>query len=175
MTNIIQPFNWPKLMTALEVNHYDAAGQCIYEEKNLPNLWHIEGQQFVLSLAFDTESGFEAPSNYYLGLDNRGTIDIEDTLELISDEPSTNGYARQAVSSSSGFAIGISEGKLKATTGVLTFVASGGSWGPVSNLFLATTINNTGLLIATVALSSTRTIADGESFTVRVGLSLGGC
>ena len=172
MNQIIQPQNWPSFMSIIEAKYYDDKGNCLYEDHNLPNIWHTEGQQFMLSLAFDTSAGFSVPTNYYLGLDNRATLDVDDTLAILEDEPSSNGYARQAVNSSTGFNIGFDNGKLKAVTGVCTFVATGGAWGPVKNLFLATTIDNSGILIASVPLSTTQTTTSGNSFTVRVGLAL---
>jgi hypothetical protein len=77
------------------------------------------------------------------------------------------------VSSTTGFTIGLNTDDIyQATSNVLTFVASGGSWGPVKNVFLATTVNNSGVLLSTAALDGSRFLNDGESTTLRLGLTL---
>ena len=165
----------PKLMTIEEIKHYDKDGNCIWEEYDLPNIWHITGQQFVLSVAFDTDGDFSIPSSYYAGVDARSTLAGDDTLDSITDEPSTNGYARQAISSTTGFSVSLTGGVMKAVSGLIAFAASGGTWGPVTNMFFATTSDDSGTLITSVALSGSRIVAAGEILTVRVNLSLAGC
>lgn len=163
----------PQLMTA-DIQHF-RNGECIWEIKKKPNKWHHEGQEFVLAIAFDVDSGISVPSNYYLGLDDRSSLSDDDTLSDLSDEPSSNGYARQSVSSSVGFAVGLNSGSIIAQSAIVTFSASSGSWGPIRNVFLSTSSNNTGYLIASVALSSRRTIINGDFITVRLNLSFGSC
>lgn len=169
MNNIIKP----QLMLIKEVNHYDNNENVIWSEKNLPNIWHDEGQEFILFIAFDIDEGVEVPSQYYLGLDNRTTLSGSDDLDSLIGEPTTNGYARQSLSSSNGFTI--SPTTTTAVSGIKTFVASVGSWGPVKNVFLATTLDNTGRLISSVSLGGERTILAGESIAIRINLSLSGC
>lgn len=158
-------------MTLLEVKHYDASGNVIWQEEQVPNLFHQYGEEFLLSLAFDTDAGYTAPTFYYLGMDNRSTIAYEDTIGTIDGEPSTNGYGRQTLSSTSGFSVSLVDGRMRATTGIITFSATGGSWGPVRNLFLATSVDGSGVLLASNALSSTRTLTDGSSMTVRLRMA----
>jgi len=164
----------PQLLTLLEVKHY-RDGKCIWEEHNIPNTWHNEGQEFVLANSFDTDFGTSIPDYYYLALDNRTTLSATDTMASITGEPTSNGYERVAISSSAGFVIGAESGVVEATSAIVTFVATIGSWGPVRNAFLTTRDDNGGYLIASAALSSIRTVNPGDSITIRINLSLAGC
>ena len=64
-------------------------------------------------------------------------------------------------------------GDYEAVTKQVTFTASGGDWNEVTQLFLCTSSDGSGKLLATKALSTGRTVHDGESLkctmTVRVG------
>jgi hypothetical protein len=173
----------PQLMTISEIKHYHD-GECIWSEYNIPNIWHNEGQTFLLSTAFDLDSGVTIPTNYYLGLDNRTTLAEGDTLTDLTGEPTSggqpifNGYNRQALSATTGFVVGDKAGTITATSAVGTFVATVSQWGPVTNLFLTTTNLNppTGhFLVASGALGSERTVVAGDFITVRINLSFGGC
>ncbi len=111
----------------------------------------------------------------YLGLDNRDNLSEADDISQIDGEPSTNGYARQAMSSTTGFAVGLQSGVMTATSGIVSFAATVGSWGPVTNVFLVTSIDSSGTLIASTGLSATRTVLLGDAISVRINLSLSGC
>lgn len=151
-------------------------GKCIWEAHDLPNVFHLDGQQFVLQNSFDTDGDLATvPSQYYLGLDDRDNLSEGDDLEQIDAEPSSNGYARQSISSSSGFSVGLKSGTMTATSGIVSFIATSGPWGPVQNVFLATSIDGTGTLIASTGLSARRTVLAGDSISVRINLSLSGC
>jgi hypothetical protein len=138
-------------------------------------MWHVEGQEFLLSVAFDSDAGIVIPTNYYVGLDNRAALTDDDTMLDFTGEPTTHGYSRQPVSSTTGFTVALKDGIMTASSGISTFTAVGGSFGPVANVFLTTTSDNSGYLIASSALSSPRTIATGESMTVKINLSFAGC
>jgi len=176
MSKIIQPTLWKRFMTILEIKHY-RGDECIWEAREIPNLLHSGGEEFILKVCFDTDAGPTIPDFYYLGTDNRTTILSGDTLEDLSGEPAANvnGYDRQALSSMVGFSVATSGTSQRATTGIVSFNAIGGQWGPVQNIFLATTEDDTGYLLATASLSSARTVLPGESLTVRFGLSLQDC
>jgi hypothetical protein len=159
------------LLTILEVDHV-RDGKVIWQNKHLPNVLHKQGEEYMLTALFKTTL-LTVPTFYYLGLDNRTTPDIADALPTgLQGEPTSNGYSRQAVSSASGFTIEEVDGVMRATSLVVSFTASGGTWGPVSNLFLTDKINNTGYLIATAPLGSTRTLQDGDFITMRFALAL---
>ncbi len=171
MSNIIQP----SLMTIDEIKHFDNNGKCIWEEHDIPNIWHTNGQQFILSVAFDTDGSFSVPTDYFVGLDNRTALDADDTLSDLAGEPSTNGYVRQPLSSTDGFSVQLTGGAIKAVSGIANFVATAGEWGPVRNLFLSTSLTNSGVLISSAALSGPRSVTAGGSLSVRVSLSLAAC
>jgi len=168
-------YTGPQLMTLLEIKHI-RDGKCIWEEYNIPNTWHKEGQEFILANNFDLDYGVEVPENYYMGLDRRSTLSVDQTMASITGEPTTDGYARQSFSSTSGFSIGTNDSDtVIAQTGIATFSATIGDWGPVKNAFLTTRIDNDGHLIASATLSGERIVLAGDSITVRISLSMAGC
>lgn len=155
-----------------EIAHLNKKGEIIWKQNDVNNIFHVEGHYFLVNLAFNTSSGITVPANYYLGLDNRTTVQASDTFEELSEEPTQNGYARQAVNSLSGFTISFDGTIYRAISGTVTFEATGGSWGPVINLFLGTTSDDTGYLISTVVLETSRTVAEDESITMRISIAL---
>jgi len=159
-------------MTILETTHLDRFGRVVWHREGIKNLVHLQGEQFCLTALFSTGS-MSVPANYYAGLDNRTTPAVSDTLGNLSGEPSQFGYSRQAIASATGFVVALNNDNVyQATTNVLTFNATGGTWGPVSTIFLATTADNSGLLISTANLDGTHHVADGEKLTIRVALTL---
>jgi len=143
------------------VRHLDARGRLLWADCG-HNMLHDEGEQFFCQVLFTEEAS--VPSAYYLGLDNRTSLAESDTLASLSGEPSGNGYSRQAVNSdATDFTISQEGGDYQAKTKTVTFTASGGSIGPVTKMFMATSADGTGKLIASRALSQERTLADGES------------
>ena len=166
------------LLKILEIQH-TRNGEVIWEAFDLPNTFHLDGEQFLLSTVFRTTSGIVVPCFFYLGMDNRNSVTIADNMLSLSTEPSGNGYSRQPVSSATGFiieqfSIPSDTGKLhwRAKSVVVSFTASGAPWGPVSNVFLTDRIDNTGYLISTAPLGTTRNVAPGEGLTFRFSLNL---
>lgn len=154
------------------VEHVDNDGSTLWHAEHMPNTFHLSGELFLLSVAFNTSSGITVPTSYYLGLDNRASIQVSDTLTSLSAEPTQNGYLRQAVSSLNGFSVGVSSGNYRAVSSIVTFSASGGNWGPVSNLFLATTSTTSGYLLSSVSLDNSITVLNGQSLTLRISVGL---
>ena len=154
------------------IRHLDAMGRTIWGE-TAHNMLHDEGEEFMLDVVFtETQS---VPASYYIGLDDR-TLAEDDTLADLTNEPSGSGYARQAVASNdTDFTLTQASGEdgYRATTSVETFTANGGAWGEVDNAFLCTVISGTsGKLIASVALSTPRTLQNGESLQVSMYIKL---
>lgn len=165
-----------QLMTVIDIFHLDVDGSCLWELHNLKNTFHRGGEEFLLKTCFNTASSVTVPSNYYLGLDDRDAIAVDDTFSSLVNEPSTNGYSRKAVSSANGFTVELDDdSNYKATSVVVTFQATGGSWGPVSNLFLATTSDNSGYLLASSSMLFSRTLTSGQILTVRIAVGLRNC
>jgi hypothetical protein len=162
--------DWHGLIKVLEIEHV-RNGKVIWQDRNLYNTLHTLGEQFLLSCCF-VNPGNVVPANYFLGLDNRTVLDVNDAMTDLIDEPSGNGYLRQSISSSTGFTLQLNNGIYEALTQIVSFTAHGGSWGPVQSMFLATTSDNTGVLVASVPLSQPATLQDGDAVNMRMSLSL---
>lgn len=162
--------------------HTDKFGRVLWEmTEDIRNILHDEGEQALLSAYFATAmSGYGAPpANLYFGLDARGTPAEADTLTSLSGEPSGNGYARQAAStagtglSGQDFYINQPAAYYRADSKTVTFTASGGDWTAVTQLFICTVVSGTaGKLIATKALSTSRTVTDGDSLNASMNIGL---
>jgi hypothetical protein len=165
-----------------DVRCYDKHGKLKWEDLGLKNLLHDEGEQALLSAYFATAmTGYGAPpANLYLGLDARVSLAEADTLLSLSGEPSGNGYARKALStagtgaSGQDFYVNQPGTYYRADSKVVTFIASGGAWSAVTKMFLCTVVSGTaGKLIASLALSASRTLQDGDSLnaSIYIGMS----
>lgn len=162
--------DWHGLIKVLEIQHV-RNGKVIWEDRNLYNMLHTNGEEFLLTALFNND-GTALPEYYYLGLDNRTVLLADQTMEDVEDEPSINGYSRQTLSSASGWDIELHNGVHRAVGNIITFTAVAGTWGPVQNLFLTDQPNNTGYLIASVPLSVSATLTDGDAINMRMALSL---
>lgn len=149
------------------VVHRNAEGESIWEDR-ISNLLHDEGEIYILANSFDTDhASAGVPASLYVGLDNRGTIAEADALTDLSGEPSTGSYARQAVSTTTGFTLAQASTYYAATAAAVSFAPSGANYTAVQNAFLCTVVSGTsGLLICSLALSQSRTLLDGEQLDV---------
>lgn len=169
--------NWHGILRIIEIQHLDIKGEILWEAKNILNLLHKDGEEFLLRAAFTGgRVSTIIPDNYYLGLDNRSGVAFANTMDDLVGEPSTTkGYARQAVASSGDFAINFEQNHHVATSPIVAFQAITGNWGPVSNLFITDKADNTGYLIATAILPSGVVVEAGQSITMRIGMQLRTC
>ena len=168
--------DWHGIMKILEVRHIDCQGNVISQYNNLHNLLHQEGEEFLLRAVFVGGRVSDViPDFYYLGLDNRQAVGVSDTIDDLVGEPAGGGYERQAVSSDGDFAINLEQDHFLATSPIVAFRATTGSWGPVSNLFLTSASDASGSLISTVVLPSAISLDSGQSVTMRIGMSLTEC
>ena len=164
---------WNGLLKIIEIQHLDRDGTVLWKDSNVHNVLHVNGEQFLLNALFvGGNSGFYIPDNYYFGLDARGSVLAADTITDLAGEPQTNGYSRQLVSSLNQFSVAIFGGIYQAVSPIVSFGASGGSWGPVTNLFLTTDLGSAGTLISSVPLSQSLTVIDGQVVSLKMGLSL---
>lgn len=164
--------NWRGLLTIAEIKHISADGEILWQDTNLKNLLHTEGEEYCLRVLFAGES---LTTDYYFGLDARSSIDVADDMtDVQPNEPSGNGYTRQSVASDI-FTMGTSGGVNIATSPVLTFSASGGSWGPVSNFFMTNESGYSGYLVSSVELASAITLTDGQSVAMKMKFALQDC
>lgn len=165
----------------VDAAHYNAAGELLWADYGMPNIWHDEGEQHVLSACFATGySGYGAPTaNDYVGLDARTSLAEADTLASLTGESFTLGYARIAcITSGTGvggqdFVISQPSAAFRATTKICTFTASGGAWSEKKNVFLCShaTAQASGSgqrLYSSALLSVPRTLQDGDSLQTTI-------
>lgn len=165
---------WTGLVRILEIEHRNKMGELLWKDNNLRNVLHVQGESFLLNALFvgGSNPSTVIPSFYYFGLDARSTVSDTDQMADLVNEPNSNGYQRQSVSSQGVFTVASFSGVYQANSPIIQFTGSGGSWGPVTNLFLATTLNTSGILVASVPLTQSLTVNDGEVVSMRMGLSL---
>lgn len=168
--------HWYGIMKILDIQKWDVDGALLWEDKNIKNLLHLEGEEFILRSVFTGGSISNIiPENYYLGLDNRMAVSVEDTMDDLIGEPAGGGYTRQSISSLNGFSVNLDSDHWQATSPIVAFNSTFSSWGPVSNLFLTDKIDNSGSLISTAILESPVAVEIGQQVTMRIGLLLKDC
>lgn len=133
---------------------------------------HTDGLQFILEVTFSEEQS--VPANFYMGLATDASLaeaaNLGDQTEV-----SGTGYARQAVASSNvGFTSAATGTNDRKTTTVAVVFTAGGAWTGAKTVFLATTLNDTGVLIASAPLSQERTLGDTDTLTVAIQIDLTG-
>jgi hypothetical protein len=163
---------WNGILTIIDIQHRNSKDEILWQQKNVNNLLHQEGENFLLGIAF---AGFTIPSNYYLGLDNRAIVAASDTLDELIGEPSTGGYERQAIPSTGSFAMNFESLHWVATSPIVTFRATVSGWGPVTCLFLSTSNDNSGSLLSTAILESAILLSANDTITMRIGMRLKDC
>ncbi len=135
---------------------------------------HKEGLQHLLELMNGAQS---KPANYYMGACEDASLAEDANLAAIT-ELSGNGYARVAIASNGTDLVSAAAGTndWKLTTKVCRFTASGGAWNCAKTVFLATTVDDTGKLVASVPINGGTgfTLADGQYFEESLVVQLNG-
>lgn len=152
-----------------EFEHLDRNGN-VLDSWQHQNALADEGEQNLLDAYFRAQN---APSIFYIRLFNDTPVET-DSISSLTGEPSTNGYTAQALNrNTSGFpTLELNSGDYRVISSQVTFSATGGSWGAVTYATLTTSSDSSGKLIAYVALSTPRTLADGETLKVRFYIKL---
>lgn len=152
-------------------------GKVLWEDKNLDNVLHKRGEEYMLRALFTGGNNPNAliPDDYFFGLDNRTVPAADDDFVNIIGEPASFGYVRQTVSSLGEFVVSENDGLIRALTSIITFRAVGGTWGPVQNLFITDRADSNGFLIASVPADAAFTVVDGDSVTMRMSIGLSAC
>jgi len=135
-------------------------GKVLYEITKRNNLAD-EGESVMLDSFFRAQN---TPTTYYLRLARCAAVDTS-ILTTLTGEPTGYGYAAAELARS---VVGwptleIDDGDYRVVSKEITWTASGGDIGPVNLLYLATTINNTGKLIAYLTLPADVIISEGNS------------
>lgn len=168
--------DWRGIMKILEVQYLDPQGNVKWVDRNIRNVLHQDGEEFLLRAAFTGgQTSTIIPDDYYLGLDNRTTIADSNTMDDLIGEPTSGGYARQTVNSSGDFVVSLENDHYLAKSPIVTFRATSGSWGPCANLFLTDKSDASGYLISTAVLSTPADLTIGESVTMRISMQLKDC
>lgn len=149
----------------------DKDGNVVFEDKGLNSLTN-QGEEALLETFFRNGTQY-APVQFYIRLCN-DTLTQADTLSSISGEPMSNGYAPQLVERSDvGFSTKqLDEGDFQLVSKEVAFTASGGDIGPVTTAFLATSLDNSGILVCFRALPIARIITSGNRGLVQMKIKL---
>ena len=152
---------WEGIWTVQHIRN----GEVIWEDTG-HNALAQQGEEAVLETFFRGDATY-TPAQYYVRLCNDSLL-VTDTLTTILNEPVGSGYVAQLLERSAvGFPTKeIDAGAYRIVSKVLSFTAAGGAIGPVTTAYLATSIDNTGKLIAYRPLVMTRTILDGDTMTI---------
>lgn len=162
---------------------FNQNGQLIYRENKRPNLLHYEGEQYILSAAFNTALEFAVPPVLYIGIDSRNKLTPKDTLATVTkSEMKGASYSRIPIATGGGFIPSwekalVVEGKTDDPVFVLnataTFTAKGEDMGQVKNYFLATVAEGSnGLLLVSSSLRKPFDLDKGYKLTVGMSVSL---
>lgn len=164
---LIIPRSTVKHPTLWKFEHVSPEGDILWKQGWTENALANEGEQYMLETSFRNGTNH---TTFYIGLINDATIAETDTLATMAGEPSGNGYARILTTFAAATLV---SGDYETDSDQETFTASGGSIGPVDHAFLTEVASGTaGDFLAYVPLSTSRTMADGESLNVTVTISL---
>ncbi len=158
----------------------------LWEEDADENIWHDEGEMYLLSCALATALSGYGPTrtSVYIGMDARASLAEADTLaDLLTEPTSANGYQRQALTTSGTGAAGqdwvISQpaAAYQAASKTVAFSCSASSWAGLKNMFLtdhatAVATASNAHLLGSLALSATRNINSGESIQINMTLGI---
>ena len=127
--------------------------------------WVDQGETDVLKVYFSGEQAHR--TTLYLGLYLNATEPAENATLADITEPSGGGYARQAIADSEWT---VSGNLAQAAT--KTFQASGADWGDVTGYFIATSSDNTGILLAVEHFDAAKNIGDGDQIQITAKVTI---
>ena len=103
------------------------------------------------------------PANVYIALSTAATTDAGSVTE-----PSGNGYARKAVSTTGSFGAPGAGGSISNSAEIAFAAASGGSWGTVTHMAIMDAASG-GNMLYHGPLTASRTVNDGDVFRFIAG------
>lgn len=183
---------WHGILKIEEIEHKDVDGTVLWQDKNLTNILHNNGEKLLLSTAF---AGGAIPTNYFFGLDARTELTVGGGVAgesivypyVVSNiviatgpygEPAVGvGYLRVNITNNV-FVISMDDDlHYRASGPIISFFGSGAGWGPVTNLFLGYTNSQTSqdIILATVPLTQAVTVTNGQVINARMALKLITC
>lgn len=126
----------------------------------LPNAMVDEGEAIMVDCVFRNAN---CPATTYFRLYTAAPVETSTLTSISANEETGAGYA--AISLARGTTDWPTLAGSQVTSATKTFNATG-TWGALTHLILATTSDNTGKLMAFVALSATRSLISGDSLNV---------
>ena len=152
-----------------EMTWKDPDGEILFQEKKKNILVDSGEKAMVDTFMRGQEATYFPVTDFYMGLYN-GSISESTLLTTVPNEPSTNGYVRQIVErTTAGWpTLEQDEGDWRVISKEITFASTGGDIGPISGAFLATSLNDLGTLICSVASSVERTILSEASLSLNM-------
>lgn len=154
------------------VEHRDGQGNLLWEDHPGHNALVDGGEKYFLQVGLTGE--MSKPANFYLLLSTQNESTMGETVTLAGlTEVSGTGYARQAIPSAAttGWTTSLNSGDWQGLSISVVFTA-GGTWTSAVAMVLATTIDNTGVPIATKDLSTTRTLQNTDTLTCTITIKL---
>jgi len=135
---------------------------------------HTEGIQFLLEVAFTEEQS--TPANFYIGLGEDASLAEDAGLAAVTELAVANNYARIAVASDSTDFTSAAAGAAdyKVTTKEVTFTCTGAAWNEANVAFLASTVDDSGKLIASMPLTVGRTLQPTETLKITMIITITG-
>jgi len=127
--------------------------------------WCDQGETDVLKVYFSGEQAHR--STLYIGLYTNATEPDETATLADIVEPSGSNYARQAIADSEWTVSGST-----ATAAAKTFAPNGEDWGTVTGYFLATTGDNTGLLLAVEHFDTGKPLSGDDELQVTAKVTI---
>ena len=165
---------WRGLWTVRHWRKVDGVYRVIWEMIDAPNALMDEGEQEILDVYLRAAT---PPTSHYFGLGNNGGtpgVPAETATLATITEVSGSGYARIAVARNTTDwpTLALDAGDYQASSVTKQFSATG-TWTAADYLFLTTVASGTvGKLIATVALSASRVLLNGDKLDVSMKVKL---
>jgi hypothetical protein len=135
-------------------------GDILWEDPDwIPNALHDAGEQSMLSVYLKEQAN---PSKYLALLNDASIAETDGTMAAVTETktPATGGYDRQAVAAGDWTDDGLVGGDYRFSAAEKTFGPITTASATVTHAALTTTLTSTsGLLLLTVALSATTTVA----------------
>jgi len=140
-------------------------GKVVWED-SVKNTLVNDGEQNIGDVYL---TGVNMPAQFYLRLCN-DSLAVTDNLTTITNEMSLYGYAPLLIPRST---VGwptkaLDSGDWMFTSLQVSMTATGGDIGPFNTLFMATSTDNSGLLIGFVNLAVARIILNGDTMLVNI-------
>ena len=168
--------------------HISKEGELLWRADNMPNIWCDEGELVMLTSLFAGSYANYGTTplgkwNLYVGLGTQAPAEGNTLAQVTGEQSPAYGYARQPLvvyddgTAGKDWVITQPAAAYQAASKTITFTASGGAWSAVTCCFLcthptATTSGQYTRLLCEIALSTSRTLQNGDSLQVSLVIGL---